>query len=383
VVAGMGTALTEQQLRQIKRHASNITLALDPDAAGDHATLRGLETARQTLERQWEPVMDPSGLVRQESRLKAQVRIATLPAGLDPDELARSNTEQWKQVIAQAPTIVDYYLGVVSREEDLTSAHGKAQAVERLAPLIREIANQVERAHYVQRLARLIEVDERTIVGQISAAGQEQARRRAAQPAAEAEAQSEPVGAPGRARKASGPQAIGLEEHILSHLLVRHDLLARLDADMASCEHSPLAEEDFGGGENRAILAALRAAQPAGQDAGADRVLDSMPEALQSRCLALSERARRSPRLSDDSLAKDLADTVLRLRERNLRTQVSRLHFLIGESEATGLAEQLGEYKGLAASYASQQDNIQHLLNARTLTGALARQKTRPAHTNH
>ena len=39
VVAGMGTALTETQMRQLKRYTSNITLALDPDAAGDHATL--------------------------------------------------------------------------------------------------------------------------------------------------------------------------------------------------------------------------------------------------------------------------------------------------------------------------------------------------------
>ena len=49
VVAGMGTALTEAQLRQIKRYSSNVTLALDPDAAGAHATVRGLETARQAL----------------------------------------------------------------------------------------------------------------------------------------------------------------------------------------------------------------------------------------------------------------------------------------------------------------------------------------------
>ncbi len=84
VVAGMGTALGETQMRQLKRYTSNITLALDPDAAGDHATLRGLEAARQSLEREWEPVISPTGLVRQESRLKAQLRIASLPDGLDP-----------------------------------------------------------------------------------------------------------------------------------------------------------------------------------------------------------------------------------------------------------------------------------------------------------
>ena len=171
VVAGMGTALGETQMRQLKRYTGNITLALDPDAAGDHATLRGLEAARQSLEREWEPVISPTGLVRQESRLKAQLRIAALPDGLDPDELAYQDVERWRQVIAQARPIVDYYLAIVGREEDLSTGHGKAKAVERMAPLIAEIANPVERGHYIQTLARLVQADERLIAAQVATLG--------------------------------------------------------------------------------------------------------------------------------------------------------------------------------------------------------------------
>ncbi len=171
VVAGMGTALTEAQMRQVKRYTSNITLALDPDTAGDHAALRGLETARQALEREWQPVVGPTGLVRQESRLKAQLRIATLPAGLDPDELAWQDVAAWRQVIAEAKPIVDHFLALVGREEDLTSARGKANAVGRLAPLIYEIASPVERNHYIQMLARLVQTDERLVAEQVTALG--------------------------------------------------------------------------------------------------------------------------------------------------------------------------------------------------------------------
>ena len=94
VVAGMGTALTEGQMRQLKRYTGNITLALDPDVAGEHAAVRGLEAARQSLDRDWEPVFSPTGLVRHESRLKAQLRIAALPDGLDPDELAYKDVDR-------------------------------------------------------------------------------------------------------------------------------------------------------------------------------------------------------------------------------------------------------------------------------------------------
>ena len=135
VVAGMGTALTEAQMRQLKRYTSNITLALDPDVAGEHAAVRGLEAARQSLDRDWEPVFSPTGLVRHESRLKAQLRIAALPDGLDPDELAYRDVDRWREVITSARPIVDYYLGLVTREEDLSSGQGKARAIERLAPL--------------------------------------------------------------------------------------------------------------------------------------------------------------------------------------------------------------------------------------------------------
>ncbi len=114
VVAGMGTALTDAQLQQIKSYAKNITLALDPDAAGEHATLRGIEAAREVLDQGFEAVIDPRGLVRRESRMNAQLRIATLPDGLDPDELAYRDVARWREVIAQARPVVDYYLDLVA-----------------------------------------------------------------------------------------------------------------------------------------------------------------------------------------------------------------------------------------------------------------------------
>jgi DNA primase len=363
VVAGMGTALTEEQLRQLKRYTANVTLALDPDAAGDHAVLRGLETARQVLDREWQPVMGPRGLVRQASRLKAQVRIAALPDGLDPDELIQRDPERWRQVLAGAKPIVDYYLGVVGREEDLSSARGKANIVERIAPLIREITNEIERKHYIQLLGRLIQAaDERVLEEQVDAVG------RAPEPLLDTVTPTGKtvVGSPQAAVSSSG-----LEEHLLGHLLAWPELLARLDADLSGQNTPPLSEEDFTRGENRTILAALQTSLDAAEDWSLDHVLDGLPTALHALCQALAERARQSPALTDDKLVKDAGDSLLRLRARNLSQRVGQLQFLIRDSEEAGAREQLREYHELMTLYTAQKRHIQKLLDARTMIGAL------------
>jgi DNA primase len=89
-VSTMGTAITEHQLRAVKRYGRQIVLALDADAAGGRATLRGLTVARETLDREADPVFDSRGLIRHEGRMDADIRIVSLPVDVDPDELGRN-----------------------------------------------------------------------------------------------------------------------------------------------------------------------------------------------------------------------------------------------------------------------------------------------------
>ena len=112
VVSAMGTALTEKQLRLLKRYAPRVVLALDPDVAGDRATLRSLTVARQNLERESAPIFDPRGLLRDEGHLELDIRVATMPNEMDPDELIASDPESWRSLISKAPSIVDYVMGV-------------------------------------------------------------------------------------------------------------------------------------------------------------------------------------------------------------------------------------------------------------------------------
>jgi len=381
VVAGMGTALTESQMRQLKRYSNNLTLALDPDAAGDHATIRGLETARQAMEREWQPVVGPSGLVRQESRLKAQLRIAALPDGLDPDELAYADVDRWRRVLADAKPIVDYYLALVGREEDLSTARGKSNAVERIAPIIREIANPVERGHYIQQLARLIQTDERLVAEQVARTRTtDDGRRTTVAGASELPAGDRPSQQadrpdirPARAAVNRRSAPVGPEEHLLGCLLSRPDLLAALDAQLIGLGVPPLNPEDLNDAENRAILATLQAHLPAAAAWAPSEIAAIMPEALAEHCRGLLEHVQRRPSLTDDKLLKDLGDLVLRLRQEGLYRQVSQVRYLIQEFEESSSLDEARRYRELMPIYTGQIAQVQKLLNARTMAGALSK----------
>jgi DNA primase len=391
VVAGMGTALTEPQMRQLKRYSNNLTLALDPDAAGDHAAIRGLEAARQAMEREWQPVVSPTGLVRQESRLKAQLRIAALPDGLDPDELAFADVERWRQVIAAAAPIVDYFLALVGREENLSTARGKANAVERMAPIIREIANPVERGHYVQQLARLIQADERLVAEQIAQLRPADERRpfvaaTRPRPNAGAEAgQGEETPPEQAGQEPRGPaakrtstvrhpsSAVSPEAHLLGCLLARPDLWVALDAQLIELSVPPLSPEDLDDAGNRAVLATLQNHLPAAAEWEPGDLLGVMPPALAGYCRRLLEQAQRRPSLTDDRLLKDLVDLVLRLRQDGLYRQVSQIRYLIQELEESSSLDEARRYRELMPGFTGQIAQVQKLLNARTMAGALSR----------
>ena len=167
-VSPMGTALTEDHLRQLKRYTRRIILALDADAAGEKATLRGLEVARQALDRSAEIQFNPRGLIHYEARLQADVRVTTIPDGMDPDEVVLRNPQEWKDIIAAAKPIVTHVMETLCAQKDLDDPKVKQEIADQVLPLIEDIPNAVERDAYRQRLSRMLKVDERALVGSAS-----------------------------------------------------------------------------------------------------------------------------------------------------------------------------------------------------------------------
>lgn len=188
VVAAMGTALTEKQLSQLQRLTKRFALALDADVAGEAATERGLELARAALARKQVPVPVGPGMIGFDERLDAELLVITLPEGRDPDEVILSDPTRWQELVDQATPLVSHYFAAQTRDLDLHSAHGKAEAVRRLLPIVGEINNPVSRAHYTQELARMIQVDVRSLDQQLKPRGTGYRAKSASIPTVEAPA---------------------------------------------------------------------------------------------------------------------------------------------------------------------------------------------------
>lgn len=165
VVAQMGTALTEDQLRQLSRYARRLILALDPDVAGTSATMRGLNVAREVLQSDRAVTFDPRGVMRYTGLLELDIRVITLPEGHDPDDLIRQNPQAWQTLLERAIPVAEYVIQQgTAHLTPQSSYQEREQAARALLPLLTATESDIERSGNIQALARRVRIDERTLL---------------------------------------------------------------------------------------------------------------------------------------------------------------------------------------------------------------------------
>ena len=333
VVASLGTALTERQVRQLERLTRNLVLALDADAAGQMATLRGLDVARQVFDKRAVPVPTARGLVRYVSQLDADIRILTLPDDMDPDEVIRAAPAQWEQLVTQAQPVIEYVFSATAARHDIAAPRGKSAAVQELAPLIREIADRVQQAHYVQRLARLLEIDTRAIWDVV----------RRARP---------PVSTPQRAAGPAPRSESRLEEYILARLLDRPDLLWQGD----------LRDEDFQDPAYRQVFQALDEYLREHEILDRDAWRAELDPALHETAEQLEDLLAQEPQMPSQELAESLRIATLRLRRRNILAENARLQFVLADAPP----DEQRDLREVAKHLSERLKQIDEALNARS-----------------
>ncbi|MCZ2126773.1 MAG: DNA primase [Anaerolineales bacterium] len=324
VVSPMGTALTEDQLRLLKRLTRRIVLALDPDAAGQKAVLRGLDAARSAMDREAELAFDAHGLLRSESRLQADLRVATMPDELDPDEIVARDKNEWQKIIADAKPIVAHVMETLSAGQDLNDPKIKNEIAAQVLPLIDDLGSPMERDTYRQALARMLRVDERSLMATQSKGQVVRRKPRKNEPT---RAESAPVIAlsPGRI----------IEAHCLSVLTQTPTLLYRLDRELEAFGLSPLAAEDFEYTDHRLLFEALKRATGQDEKEYDQFVLSQITDDLG----ALMDELRASAKKinsSDDKFLDDLAARFLDLRRVRAMDSVTQLKFLQADDQEQG-----------------------------------------------
>ncbi len=314
IVAPMGTALTEMHLKLLQRLTHNFVLALDPDAAGVNATLRGLETARETLDRQWRAIFDAQGLVGYEGQLDADIRVVLLPEGIDPDELILEDKSAWEALLQNAQPVVRFYFQQLLQQENPEEPKGKARIVDAMLPLLRDISSGVEREAYAQEIALELGINARTLLDRLRA--HERVRRVRRQVAVAASDRS--------------ALPADLEGHALNILLHHPGLETRVDIALVEMGFAPIRDEDF--------TSDYRFIWEAWLEVLANPTL-SLAELLLTSQMETVNRWRSTPlpEKEFEEWKRDVVRTILIVREQRLRKKHRQIQQLLFEGQVKGL----------------------------------------------
>lgn len=184
-VASSGTALTVEHLDMIRRFTKNIVLAFDADDAGIAAAHRAVELALSA---------------------DMSVRIARLPRGMDPADLALKDPTAWVDAVKKSKQVIDLYLELLP-ELHADKAELRTKVIEIIVPFVALLKSPIDQGHYVGEIAKLLGLKEEPVWDEV--------KKRARM-----------ANAVGTAEKIANHQIRGLAVN-LSAPLSRHERIAR------------------------------------------------------------------------------------------------------------------------------------------------------------
>jgi len=183
-VATLGTAMTSQHIRALKRYTKNLIMVFDPDPAGIQATLRTLPL-----------------FLEEEVAAKAVL----LPKGEDPDTfLKKGNLEAFGKRMDSALPLMDFFFEWLMKIHPVKSIDGRVNMAKEAMAMIRRIPDKIRKDFYVRTLAEKLDIKESILYEMIRTSPKERP------PSVEAEKKRPP--------EASGPKS----EEMVVRLMVHH-----------------------------------------------------------------------------------------------------------------------------------------------------------------
>lgn len=123
-VASLGTSLTAEQAKLLKRYSKDIFICYDADTAGQAATLRGLQ------------ILESAG---------CDVKIIEIPKGKDPDEFVKNyGAEEFKNLMKNALPVLEYRIQKAKNGKDLKDIKQKSLFINEVANILSEVDNAID-----------------------------------------------------------------------------------------------------------------------------------------------------------------------------------------------------------------------------------------------
>ncbi|MCQ2748868.1 MAG: DNA primase [Clostridia bacterium] len=146
-IASLGTALTEEQAKLMRKRKREVVICYDTDSAGRAATLRSI------------PILMNAGL---------EVRVMNLSEGKDPDEFIKTKGRDAFMVESEkAVPAIEYEIETLSREKNLRDSGGQRQLITECVDRIKNLNNSVDKELYIQKLAQKVKMSEDVIRGEV------------------------------------------------------------------------------------------------------------------------------------------------------------------------------------------------------------------------
>lgn len=147
VVASLGTALTENQGRLLKKYYDEIIISFDADTAGKNAALRGLD------------LLDEIG---------CNVKVLSIPDKKDPDDYIKAHgPDEFRKLIDGSLSLVEYKIQVYKTENETETTDGKIKFINKMAVVLSQLDNHINTEMYAKKLSQDYKISEESILAEI------------------------------------------------------------------------------------------------------------------------------------------------------------------------------------------------------------------------
>ncbi len=376
-VACIGSAITEKHIQQLKKLTRQVTLALDPDAAGIAATEHGIQEALKGFDRTVVPVpmpaeersaatygrkrQEPRGIIRLEEQVDAEINVLQLPAGEDPDEVIRRDLAIWENAVRHPLPLIDYYFVARTTDLNIREAAGKAEAAHRLLPIVATISDRAKRDVYLRQLAHMLHMDERSlneelrrvlhgqqtsgVVAKFSERAEQRGEFKRGQSQGERvasrnEGEGSDLGEDGKGSDKQRREArvSGLDKTERDKLKWEDYLLGLLLQNPALSEHvcGIINDGDFAGTDTRELYRIINAVYQRGSSPLPQSWETAVPAALQETVGRVRRCVETRSAADIGSLVKETRQCAFRLKRSRLLQSETELRFLISEAKEAG-----------------------------------------------